>query len=55
MPYRIDELINAIEYMYLNRNKVKEYSDNALRISEKFCKRRWEKSITEIIKKVYGV
>lgn len=47
-------LIEAIEYMYNNREHLAEMRENGLRMIRAFSKERWERDITKVIKKVYG-
>ncbi len=47
------ELENAIEYCYLNRDKVEEMRNNGLMMIKTFSKERWEQDVLKIVKDVY--
>lgn len=53
-PDNVDALVDAIEYMYNNKEHLKEMRENGLRMIKSFSKERWEKQIIEVIKKVFG-
>ena len=48
----LDTLVNAIEYAYLNREKVKEWGKNAQAIAQTFNKDRWNEQWNVMIDKV---
>jgi len=52
-PGDVDELVKAIEYLYNNRDKLKEMRDNGLRNINAFSKDRWESQILEIANETY--
>jgi glycosyltransferase involved in cell wall biosynthesis len=53
-PKNIEELVNAIEYLYLNRDEVQRMKENCLRIAPAFSKTIWESKVTKVVKQVFG-
>lgn len=53
-PDNVDALTEAIEYMYNNRDHLKEMREIGLRMIKSFSKSRWDEQITNVIKMVYG-
>jgi glycosyltransferase involved in cell wall biosynthesis len=53
-PNDVDALVNAIEYVINNPEHVNEMRKNGQRMIKHYSKQRWEKQITEVIKKIYG-
>lgn len=47
-------LVEGIEYLYHNRDKLAEMRENAINVSKTFSKERWEKDVSKVIKEVYG-
>lgn len=48
------ELTDAIEWCYLNRDKVKEFGENGYKVAQAFNKKRWQKQWLQLINKVIG-
>jgi glycosyltransferase involved in cell wall biosynthesis len=53
-PNSVEEIVNAIEYLYHNRDELEVMKDNCLRMASSFSKKRWESQISSIIKSIYG-
>jgi glycosyltransferase involved in cell wall biosynthesis len=53
-PKNSTELDNAIEYLYLHKERLQEMKEIGLKIIKGFSKERWEKEIIEVVKRVYG-
>lgn len=53
-PDNVNALIEGIKYMYNNREHLKEMRENGLRMIKAFSKERWEKQVSEVVKKVFG-
>lgn len=47
-------LVEGIEYLYHNRDKLAQMRENALNIVKTFSKERWEGDIAKIVKRIYG-
>jgi len=54
MPKNTEQLTNAIEDLYLNRDKIDEMRNNGLNMIKAFSKEIWEKDIMNVVKKVYN-
>jgi glycosyltransferase involved in cell wall biosynthesis len=53
-PKSTEALLEAIEYLYNNRDVLKQMRTNAIATSKAFSKERWEKDILKVVKEVYG-
>jgi glycosyltransferase involved in cell wall biosynthesis len=51
---QVEDLVNAIEYAYLNREEVERWSKNALEISKCFSKEKWDARWEAIIDAFIG-
>ena len=47
-------LLEAIEYLYHNRDELKRMKKNAIEVSKSFSKEIWDNRIAKVIKQVYG-
>jgi glycosyltransferase involved in cell wall biosynthesis len=47
-------LVEGIEYLYHNRDKLAEMKNNAISIVKTFSKQRWEEDVSKVVKKVFG-
>lgn len=53
-PNSVEEIVDAIEYLYHNRDELQEMRNNCLRMGKAFSKKRWEKQIVSITESLYG-
>ena len=53
-PNDVDALVDAIEYMYNNREHLKEMRKIGIQMSKAFSKDRWNNQIIKVVKEVYG-
>lgn len=53
-PKDSNAIVEAVEYLYNNKDVMEEMRKNAIASSKAFGKQRWEKSISKIIKELYG-
>ena len=53
-PNSVDQIVDAIEYLYHNRGELEQMKDNCLSMASSFSKTRWEAQISSIVTSIYG-
>lgn len=55
LKYDTSDLIDKIEWCYLNRYKLKEFGENGKKlVNSSFTKDRWDKEIMKVVGEIYG-
>jgi glycosyltransferase involved in cell wall biosynthesis len=52
-PNSVDEIVNAVEYLYHNRDELEVMRDNGLRMTKVFSKDRWKRQIEHIVDSIF--